>query len=57
MEYAIIGLVAFILGVAVGLFCKVKFDNDVMYDSGYDHGFSDASEIIEFLEKRKAGKL
>ena len=56
MEYAIIGLGAFILGVAVGLLCKVKFDNDVMYDSGYDHGFSDASMAVEFLSKRMEGK-
>jgi hypothetical protein len=56
MECAIIGMVAFILGVAVGLLCKVKFDNDAVYDSGYDHGFSDASMAVEYLEKRMEGK-
>lgn len=34
----------------------MKFDNDVMYDSGYDHGFSDASRTVEFLSKRMEGK-
>jgi hypothetical protein len=56
MEYAIIGLVAFIIGVIVGLLCKVKFVNNSMYDSGYDHGFSDASMAVEFLKKRMDGK-
>jgi len=56
MEYAIIGLVAFIIGVVLGLHVRQQIDNDSMYDSGYDHGFSDASMAVEFLNKRMEGK-
>jgi ABC-type lipoprotein release transport system permease subunit len=56
MEHAIIGLVSFIIGVALGLWCKVTIDKDEAFDSGYDHGFSDASMAMEFLEKRMEGK-
>jgi ABC-type lipoprotein release transport system permease subunit len=52
MEYAIIGLVAFIIGVIVGLLCKVNIRNV----DEYDRGFSDASMAVEFLKKRMEGK-
>jgi len=56
MEYAIIGLVCFIVGVGFSLLLKVKIDVTKAYDNGYDHGFSDASMAVEFLNKRVEGK-